>query len=108
MPTRTSSARALSISSGLRAPASSSRTFVRRTATSMFSRTVMRGNTRQSWKLRPIPARAILCGARRVMSSPRNVTVPESGLIMPVTQLKNVVLPEPLGPMSALILRGGT
>ena len=42
-----------------------------RTATSMFSMTVIRGKTRHSWKLRPMPARAILCDALPVMSSPR-------------------------------------
>ena len=40
------------------------------------------------------------------MSRPAYLTVPSSGLIMPVTQLKNVVLPDPLGPISALILPG--
>ena len=77
---------------------------VARTATSMFSSTVIRGNIRQSWKLRPMPARAIRCGALPVMSLARVRPAPESGLIMPVTQLKNVVLPEPLGPISALTL----
>ena len=37
----------------------------------MFSITVIRGKIRHSWKLRPMPARAILCGALPVMSRPR-------------------------------------
>ena len=37
------------------------------------------------------------------MSRPAYVTVPLSGLIIPVTQLKNVVFPEPFGPIRALI-----
>ena len=52
------------------------RRLVERTATSMFSITVIRGKIRHSWNLRPIPARAILCEALPVMSSPRYVARP--------------------------------
>ena len=33
------------------------------------------------------------------MSSPFNIILPEVGLIEPVIRLKNVVLPDPFGPM---------
>src|SRR5690606_9793221 len=104
MPTRASIRRALSTDSEFRELARYSPSERGCTATSMFSSTVIRGKTRHSWKLRPRPARAIRCGAHRVTFFPCIVTVPESGRIMPVTQLKNVVLPEPLAPMRPLIL----
>src|SRR5262245_15130258 len=55
------------------------------------------------WNERPMPSRQMSCGARPVTSRPSSTTVPVSGLRWPVTRLKNVVLPAPLGPMMAAI-----
>ncbi len=42
------------------------------------------------------------------MSLPSNITVPVVGLYRPVMQLKNVVLPAPLGPISETMALCGT
>src|SRR5436309_1137490 len=55
------------------------------------------------WNERPIPRRQMSCGANPVTSRPSSTTVPASGRRCPVTRLKNVVLPAPLGPMIAAI-----
>src|SRR5579859_4862189 len=53
------------------------------------------------WNVRAIPAFTVWCGLRPVMSLPSKMTVPRLGAKKPVTQLKSVVLPAPLGPISA-------
>src|SRR5260370_38659067 len=49
----------------------------------------------------PISRSVILWTARPLMSSPSSRILPEDGASMPVIRLKVVVLPEPLGPISA-------
>ena len=61
--------------------------------------TVMLLNGRGIWKLRAMPRRVRTCGGNRVMSSPRNTTVPASVRNAPEMQLISVVLPEPFGPI---------
>src|SRR5690606_25605025 len=55
------------------------------------------------WNVRPMPSRVRWCGPSAVMSRPRNKTVPADGLSCPVSRLKSVVLPAPLGPMTLRI-----
>src|SRR5690349_10849244 len=55
------------------------------------------------WKERPMPRRQISWGGSPVTSRPSRTTAPLSGRRWPVTRLKNVVLPAPLGPMIAAI-----
>ena len=62
----------------------------------------MLANSRMFWKVRANPARATL--SMRVGSSlPSSRTDPDVGVSRPVRQLKNVVFPAPLGPMSPTI-----
>ena len=56
-------------------------------------------NGRGIWKLRAMPRRVRTYGGNRVMSSPRNTTVPASVRNAPEMQLISVVFPEPFGPM---------
>ena len=50
-----------------------------------------------------------MSGRLAVMSTPSNVTRPVVGRYRPVRQLKNVVFPAPLGPISeTMALRGTT
>src|SRR5579885_1363105 len=53
------------------------------------------------WKVRRMPRAAISCGARFWISSPRKRMRPAAIAALPVTALKSVVLPAPLGPMRA-------
>src|SRR5215831_4401890 len=55
------------------------------------------------WNVRAMPSQATLCGLKPVMLAPSNSTVPSLGGIRPVMPLKSVVLPAPLGPISANI-----
>ena len=50
-----------------------------------------------------MPAREIRLGGSPVMSAPLSRMRPEVGRSTPVTQLKNVLLPAPFGPMMARI-----
>ena len=62
------------------------------------------------WNVRAMPALVTMCGALAVMSrAVERRPCPVVGLYSPVMQLKNVVLPAPLGPMSDTIdlLRDG-
>ena len=63
------------------------------------SRAVRLPKVSSRWNVRPIPSRARWWGLRRVMSRPSSSTRPELGPSRPVTTLKSVVLPAPLGPM---------
>src|SRR4029079_14252916 len=56
-----------------------------------------------SWNVRTMPRAAMRCGATPSIDLPSNVQSPASGLSKPVMRLKNVVLPAPLGPISAVI-----
>ena len=53
------------------------------------------------WKVRPTPRRQTVRGGRPVMSAPFSLMVPALGLICPFSMLKQVLLPAPLGPISA-------
>src|SRR5690349_20100239 len=74
----------------------------------MFSITVMRDSALVSWKVRTMPARATL--EADVLSSVRPSKAQWAplpavvGLSNPVIRLKNVVLPAPLGPISAVMM----
>src|SRR5688572_4988543 len=55
------------------------------------------------WKERASPLRARFCAGRRVMSSPAKRTLPASGSRLPASWLMKVVLPAPLGPITACV-----
>jgi hypothetical protein len=63
-------------------------------------------NSRMFWKVRATPRDVILSGRVPVISRPSNRICPVLGLYRPVSMLKNVVLPAPLGPMMETIERG--
>src|SRR5262249_37938525 len=65
-----------------------------------LSSTDICANSSPCWNVRASPSRAITCGSRPAMSSPRKRIAP-SPREMPLTQLSTLVLPAPLGPMSA-------
>ena len=69
----------------------------------MLSKTVSGRHSRERWKVRAIPARQMACGGNRVMSRASNSMLPAAALYSPVTTLKNVVLPEPFGPIKPRI-----
>ena len=77
-------------------------------ASSMLSSTLMRVSTRGVWKVRTRPARAMAsprsarCGVRRKRMRPA------AGARKPETRLNTVVLPAPLGPISAVIVPSAT
>ena len=58
---------------------------------------------RACWNVRDNPARYSEAGVGFVIFLPSNSIVPESALRYPVMILKAVVLPDPFGPMSAVI-----
>ena len=70
--------------------------------TSTFSRAVMWGNSLMFWNVLATPALVTRSG-RRGSGLPRKDTSPDVGVTSPVRQLKNVVLPAPLGPISPTI-----
>ena len=74
---------------------------MRCSAARTFSSTVMWGNTAEIWNERTMPRRAVCAGFSWVMSVPLNRMLPLLGGRNLVSRLKNVVLPAPLGPMSA-------
>ena len=65
--------------------------------------TVSRGNGRMIWNVRARPSALISCGFRPRRSRPAKRTVPLSGARKPEISANAVVLPAPLGPMSATI-----
>src|SRR6476646_2720022 len=69
----------------------------------MFSRTLRRANGCVSWKVRTMPWRQMLCGARPVTSRPPKRTLPESGTTKPFSAANRLVLPAPLGPINPAI-----
>ena len=71
-------------------------------AITMFSSAEYSSKRLMIWKDRAIPLRAMALGESPVISSPSNTTRPLSGLKRPVSTLKQVVLPAPLGPMIPL------
>ena len=65
-----------------------------------FSRTVIAGKRRTFWKVRAIPSFRIWLGRSPTTSCPPKTIEPSSGVSIPVTRLKKVVFPAPLGPMT--------
>src|SRR4029079_6183477 len=69
----------------------------------MFSSTLSLESTLVSWKVRTMPIRATLNHPTPLSDVPLNDQSPWSGWSKPVSRLKNVVLPAPFGPISAVI-----
>ena len=69
----------------------------------MFSMTDSLVSALVSWKVRTIPWRARPCDLNLSTSLPLKTTDPVSGRSKPVSRLKKVVLPAPLGPINAVI-----
>src|SRR5579883_1045591 len=65
-------------------------------------------STEVIWKERARPSRTRACVGNRVMSRPSKWMVPESGRTLPVSWPTSVVLPAPLGPISAWISPAST
>ena len=63
----------------------------------------MVGNVAVIWNVRPTPSRQIARGLRPTVSSPSSVIRPLSGVFWPLSMSKQVLLPAPLGPISARI-----
>src|SRR3977135_4530019 len=66
-----------------------------------FSSTVRCGNTAEIWNERTSPMRAMVEGRAPVISAPLKNICPRVGERKCVSRLKQVVLPAPLGPISA-------
>ena len=73
-----------------------------------FSRTLSSGKISVIWKVRAMPTPTRWCGGIAVMSRPSNRIRPAVGGKKPLIRLKNVVLPAPLGPMTARSSPGST
>ena len=71
------------------------------TAAIRFSATVMVGKQFATWKARPMPRFMRSTRDSRITSSPSSRTCPESGGKAPLMRLKKVLLPAPLGPITA-------
>ena len=56
-------------------------------------------NRRMFWNVRAMPSAVILSGRTPSICLPSNSILPSDGRYRPVSMLKNVVLPAPLGPM---------
>src|SRR5213593_2961978 len=77
---------------------------LRWSATRTFSTTERWGNTAEIWNERTRPSRAMSAGREPVISRPLKRMRPRVGARKWVRRLKQVVLPAPLGPMSAWIV----
>jgi hypothetical protein len=66
-----------------------------------FSTTVSEAKVSAIWKVRPTPMRQISRGLRPTSSWPSSRIDPRSAFNWPLTMLKVVDLPAPLGPISA-------
>ena len=73
----------------------------------MFSITVSLPMTLVSWNVRTMPIRATLYEETPARLLPSNCHLPVLGVSKPVSRLNRVVLPAPLGPISAVILCRG-
>src|SRR5260221_5232754 len=73
------------------------------TARATLSSAVNSGNTLVIWNERARPLRERRGADRRVMSSPAKRMLPASGRRLPASWLMRVVLPAPLGPMTACV-----
>src|SRR4051812_24712347 len=77
----------------------------RRIGRPMFCATVSDGSRLKAWKTNPIRSRRRMVRRRslsRARSTSPSVTVPEVGRSRPAATLRNVLLPEPEGPMMAV------
>ena len=72
-------------------------------ATATFSTTLMDVKVAVIWNVRATPARESALGFPPVMSRPSRRTQPAFTDVWPLIMLKVVVLPAPLGPISATI-----
>ncbi len=73
-----------------------------------FSRTVSSGKISVIWKVRAMPTATRLCAGQAVMSCSSKMIVPRVGGKKPLIRLKKVVLPAPLGPITARSSPGST
>src|SRR5438309_1063109 len=70
------------------------------TASRTFSNTLSDWKTLMIWNERDTPRATTRCGGSPVMTAPSKRASPPSGASSPVTTLKSVVLPAPLGPIT--------
>ncbi len=63
---------------------------------------------RAIWNVRSRPARVMASGVRPAISCPAKRTLPPSGRSTPLMHWKAVVLPAPLGPISAVMVPART
>ena len=96
MPTRSSTAMALS-------RATLSEASCRKAPIITFSNAFSAVSGLAIWKVRPMPSLARACGGSWLIAWPRKRTSPSVGASWPVSRLKKVVLPAPLGPMMLTI-----
>src|SRR5215831_1827715 len=68
-----------------------------------LSRMVMSSNVAGTWNVRPMPRSACCSAGARVTSTPLKRILPLVGSRSPATQLKNVDLPAPFGPIRPTI-----
>ena len=73
-----------------------------------LSSTVSAGNGRTIWKVRAMPRRQTASADNPSIGFPAKVIAPPSGAIVPAIMLNSVVLPAPLGPITAKIAPAGT
>ncbi len=78
-----------------------------RSGTATFCSAVSCGKMFVTWKVRAMPARTRALGGKRVTAAPSSSTWPASGRSFPVSRLMSVVLPAPLGPITAVMPPGG-
>src|SRR5829696_6897730 len=108
MPTKSSSSSARPPSRPETALAFSNPRWNSRSGATTFSSTVIPRNSRVIWKVRPRPRCARRQGGFPSIRCPSNQTSPACGAIVPPIRLKTVVLPDPFGPISAVIEPSGT
>ena len=73
-----------------------------------FSSTLMSGTSLTCWKVLAMPSFATSCGGALSMLRPSIEMLPPEEVSTPVIRLKVVLLPAPLGPISATISRAWT
>src|SRR4051794_36163079 len=80
----------------------------RKAPTMTLSITLMSSNVTGTWKVRARPRRACCSRDAWVTSRPRKRMLPSVGWASPARQLKNVLLPAPLGPIRPMISPSAT
>ena len=73
-----------------------------------FSSTLISGTSLTCWKVLAMPSLATSCGGALSIFRPSTEIVPPDEVSTPVIRLKVVLLPAPLGPISATISRAWT